>query len=152
MLAKKTKYAIKALLHLARVHGQGPVLIADLAETERIPKKFLELILLELRNHGLLSSKKGKGGGYFLSMSPDLITMGQVIRLIEGPLAPLPCVSQTKYERCKECVDEAACGLRMVMKEVRDASARILDGASLKDVLDRAGKARPEAVVAMFHI
>lgn len=152
MLNNKVKYAIKALLHLAREHGNGPVLIADLAEQERIPKKFLELILLELRNHGLLASKKGKGGGYYLNMNPDLISLGRVIRLMEGPLAPLPCVSQTRYERCAECVDEAACGLRMVMKEVRDATARILDGASLLDVLKRVEKSSMEPVAAMFQI
>ncbi|MCW8133101.1 MAG: Rrf2 family transcriptional regulator [Planctomycetota bacterium] len=152
MLSNKVKYALKAMLHLAREHGKGPVLIADLAEKEGIPKKFLELILLELRNHGLLQSKKGKGGGYSLSMNPDLITMGQIIRLIEGPLAPLPCVSQTRYERCSDCVDEAACGLRMIMKEVRDATARILDGANLKDLLERVERTHAAPEVAMFHI
>ncbi|MBI3830564.1 MAG: Rrf2 family transcriptional regulator [Planctomycetes bacterium] len=152
MLNNKVKYALKALLHLAREYGKGPVLIADLAEQERIPQKFLEAILLELRNHGMLASKKGKGGGYCLNMNPDLISLGRVIRLLEGPLAPLPCVSQTRYERCAECVDEAACGLRMVMKEVRDATARILDSETLTDVLKRMEHARAEPVAAMFQI
>jgi Rrf2 family protein len=135
MLSKKAKYALKALLFLAREEGKGPVLIADLAETEAIPKKFLELILLDLKRQGILHSKKGKGGGYYLGKPPDTVTLGHVIRLLDGPLAPLPCVSQTAYQRCEECRDEMSCGIRLVMKEVRDATARILDGMSLMDVL-----------------
>ncbi len=135
MLSKKAKYALKALLVLAREREQGPIVIAELAEREAIPKKFLERILLDLKNHGILQSKKGRGGGYFLGKSPDAITMGQVIRLLDGPLAPLPCVSQTAYMKCDECKDEVTCGIRTVMKDVRDATAKILDGTSLMDVL-----------------
>jgi Rrf2 family protein len=135
MLSKKAKYALKALLVLAEEYGQGPILISDLAQRERIPKKFLEFILLDLKNHGILQSKKGKGGGYFLGKAPEEITLGQVIRILDGPLAPLPCVSQTAYFRCEECLDEATCGIRAVMKQVRDMTAKILDGTSLKDVL-----------------
>jgi len=135
MLSKKTKYALKALLLLAKEYGQGPILISDLAQREGIPKKFLELILLDLKNHGILQSKKGKGGGYFLGKAPEAIYLGYVIRVLDGPLAPLPCVSQTAYMKCEECQDEATCGIRNVMKQVREATARILDGTSLADVL-----------------
>jgi Rrf2 family protein len=135
MLSKKTKYAMKAMLALAEDYGRGPVLISELAERETIPKKFLEQILLDLNHHGLLQSKKGKGGGYALGKAPKEITLGQVVRIFEGPLAPLPCVSQVAYRRCEECRNEKRCGVRHIMKEVRDATARILDGASLQDVM-----------------
>jgi Rrf2 family protein len=137
MLSNKAKYALRALFALSKKYDQGPVLISDLAAEEGIPKKFLELILLELKNQGILQSKKGKGGGYFLGKNPDSITLGQVIRILDGPLAPLPCVSQIAYRKCEECEDEATCGIRIVMKEVRDATARILDSASLAAVLGR---------------
>ena len=145
MLSNKAKYALRALFALSRKYDQGPVLISDLAAKEEIPKKFLELILLELKNQGILQSKKGKGGGYFLGKNPDSITLGQVIRILDGPLAPLPCVSQIAYRKCDECENEATCGIRIVMKEVRDATARILDGATLADVLTRVEvAAKPE--------
>ena len=137
MLAQKSKYALRALLVLAKEYGQGPVLISDIAHREALPQKFLELILLELRNHGILGSKKGKGGGYFLARRPELVHLGEVLRVLEGPLAPLPCVSKTAYVRCAECRDERTCGIRMVMKDVRDATARILDQTSLADILKR---------------
>jgi Rrf2 family protein len=137
MLSRKAKYALKAMLRLAVEYDGRPMLIADIAREEGIPKKFLELILLELKKSGLLQSKKGKGGGYALNKAPDSITMGQVIRIIDGPLALLPCVSLTAYRRCDECADEATCGIRIVMKDVRDATARILDGNTLADVLRR---------------
>src|SRR4029453_12160839 len=104
-----------------------PVLISELADPQRLPKKFLEAILLELKRAGLRHSKKGKGGGYGLGRKPTEITVGQVIRVLEGPLALTPCVSQTAYRRCDECPDEQACGVRLAMKEVRDATARSLD-------------------------
>jgi Rrf2 family protein len=137
MLAQKSKYALRALLVLAKEYGQGPVLISDIARREALPQKFLELILLELRNHGILVSKKGKGGGYFLARRPDLVHLGEVLRVLEGPLAPIPCVSKSAYVRCAECRDERTCGIRMVMKDVRDATARILDQTSLADILKR---------------
>jgi len=150
MLSKKTKYGLRAILFLAREYGKGPFLIADVARQEGIPKKFLELILLELKNKGLLQSKKGKGGGYFLGKDPDAVTFGQVIRALEGPLAPVPCVSQTAYMKCEECGDELTCGIRIVMKEVRDATARVVDGTTLAQVLrqiDILAKDRGEAVM-----
>ncbi len=137
LLSKKTKYGLRALLALAKKQDQGPVQISDLANQEGIPKKFLELILLELKNKGILQSKKGKGGGYFLGKPPDEITLGSVIRSLEGPLAPLPCVSQMAHRKCDECVDEKTCGLRAVLQDVRDATAKILDGTTLADLSRR---------------
>jgi Rrf2 family protein len=136
-ISKKSKYGLRALFELARRYEQGPVLIAELARRERIPKKFLELILLELKNKGILGSKKGKGGGYFLARSPDSVSLGEVIRALDGPIAPVPCVSQTAYRTCDECADEATCGIRAVMHDVRDATAQILDRESLAAVLRR---------------
>jgi len=137
VLSHKSKYALKAALVLAKEYGQGPVLISDIAQREAIPRKFLELILLELRNRGVLQSKKGKGGGYFLGRPPSKVTLGEILRDTEGPLAPIGCVSQFAYVRCEDCRDERTCGIRMVMKDVRDATARILDSTTLADVLKR---------------
>lgn len=137
MISKKTKYGLQAVLALARVYGEGPVLIADLAEQERVPRKFLEAILLQLKNVGILSSRKGKGGGYVLGKAPEEISVGQVVRILDGPLAPVECVSVTAYRPCTECRDERTCGIRLVMKDVRDAIADILDHTSLADVLKR---------------
>ncbi len=134
MLSRKAKYGLKALLALAREEGRGPVLVSNLAGRDAIPKKFLEGILLELKHHGVVHSRKGKGGGYFLGRKPTDITFGEVIRVLDGPLAPVPCVSQTAYMTCTECVDEQTCGVRLAMKEVRDATAHILDHTTLADV------------------
>jgi Rrf2 family protein len=138
MLSKKAKYAIKALLALADQGGEEPMRIADLARAEQIPPKFLELILLGLKNQGLLRSRKGKGGGYLLARDPSDIYLGQIVRMFDGPLAPVPCASQTAYMRCTDCRNEAVCGVHLAMKEVRDATARILDGTSLQSLLSRA--------------
>src|SRR5215471_20052856 len=119
---------------LAREYGKGPLLIGDIAKQERIPLKFLELILLDLKKKGFVQSKKGKGGGYYLNRLPATISVGQLIRALDGPLALLPCVSQMAYERCEECPDEQACGIRMVFKEVRDSTANILEGTTLADM------------------
>lgn len=137
MLSRKTKYGLRALLGLARHADRSPRLVADLAREEGIPQKFLEAILLELKRRGLVDSRKGRGGGYFLRQSADEITFGAVIRVLEGPLAAVPCVSETAYARCVECVDERTCGVRIAMKEVRDATAAILDRTSLADVAAR---------------
>jgi Rrf2 family protein len=137
MLSKKAKYALQACIALAGETTSRPVLIADIAEKDGIPKKFLEIILLDLRNSGVLASRKGKGGGYFLARAPGTIMIGQIVRLMDGPLAPVPCVSQTAYQPCSDCQNEKVCGIRMVMKDVRDAIAGILDQTSLQDVLDR---------------
>ncbi len=141
------------MLFLARENGRGHVLISDVAEKEGIPRKFLELILLELRNKGFLHSKKGKGGGYLLAKTPQSIHLGDIIRVLDGPLAPIPCVSLTAYKPCSDCIDEDTCGIRLVMKEVRDATARILDGTSLADVLERIdARASDRNNILMYHI
>src|SRR5436190_21631156 len=137
MLSRKSKYGLKALLVLAQETGRGPMLISELADRDAIPKKFLEAILLELKRAGVVDSRKGKGGGYFLRRKPEEITFGAVIRVLEGPLAAVPCVSQTAYMKCAECVDEKTCGVRAAMKEVRDATAKILDNTSLADINGR---------------
>ena len=131
MLSKKSKYGVKAALYLARPAGRGPIAISEVASNERIPRKFLEAILLDLQRHGVLQSKRGKGGGYSLRGKPNEVTVGQIIRALDGPLALIPCVSQTAYAPCEECADEATCGLRGAMKDVRDATARILDRTTL---------------------
>lgn len=131
MLSKRAKYAIKALLALADHGRDEPMRIADLARQERIPAKFLELILLGLKHNGMLQSRKGKGGGYLLARDPSEIYLGQIVRMFDGPLAPVPCASQTAYVPCADCPNEAICGVHLAMKEVRDATARVLDGTSL---------------------
>jgi sulfate adenylyltransferase subunit 2 len=139
---KKAKYAIKALLALAGHDREEPVRIADLARDEQIPAKFLELILLDLRNQGILQSRKGKGGGYLLARDPSDIYLGQIVRMFDGPLAPVPCASQTGYVPCSDCRNEDVCGVRLAMRDVRDATANILDGtsiASLQRQVERAG-------------
>jgi Rrf2 family protein len=136
MLTKKSKYALKALLYLAK-NDDVLVQIAELSQKENIPQKFLENILLELRNHGLLYSKRGKDGGYKLGKPSSDITFGQIIRILDGPLAPIGCVSHIAYQKCDECVDENTCNIRRVMKLVRDETANILDGTSLKDAVNQ---------------
>jgi Rrf2 family protein len=137
MLSRKAKYAIKALLALASREDQEPVRISDLARAEQIPPKFLELILLGLKHQGLLRSRKGKGGGYYLARNPEDIYLGQIVRMFDGPLAPVPCASQTAYVPCADCRNEAVCGVHLAMKEVRDATARVLDGTSLASLLNK---------------
>lgn len=134
MLNKKTQYAFKALMHLAEKKNNEPVLIADIAKKKKIPLKFLENILLELKKEGILDSKKGKGGGYFFKIPPSKVALADVIRKIDGPIAMLPCVSLYFYERCKNC-DEKNCGLHDIMIEVRDANLRILEKKTVADLL-----------------
>lgn len=135
MLSQKAKYAMRALLYLAQSEPEQPVLIGDIAEHQQVPRKFLELILLELKRNGLVRSFRGKNGGYILAREPQEIFFGHVIRLIDGPLAQLPCASQTAYRRCEDCQDEATCAIRKVLRQVRDASSHILDHTSLADVM-----------------
>lgn len=137
MLSKKTQYALKALGYLAGKYGEGPVLISDISKIKKIPIKFLETILLELKQAGVLDSKKGKGGGYFLIESPKKTTLAQAIRLVGGPIALLPCVSINFYEKCKDC-DEVVCGLNKAMKITRDATLKILEKKTLAELIDRA--------------
>jgi len=140
MLSKRAKYGLRALVHLAQHQGEGPIQIRDISETLNIPRKFLEAILLDLRNEGVLQSRKGKEGGYFMERSPDTIPLGRIIRFIDGPLAAVPCVSQTAYARCDDCPDERTCVIRCVMKEVRDATAKILDATTLDQLVAKASQ------------
>jgi Rrf2 family protein len=142
MLSHKAKYGLKALLSLAGDVEARPVMVADLAQRERLPKKFLEQILLELKHRGLLQSRRGKGGGYLLTRPPAKVSVGEVLRALDGPLAPTPCTSESAYVKCDECDDETICGIHMLMKEVRDATAHILDSTSLADVVQSMVAAR----------
>ncbi len=134
MLSKKTKYGIKALTFLARQKDNTPVQIAEIAKSESISIKFLESILLLLRHSGYLGSKKGKGGGYYLIKDPKEINMAHVYRILEGPIALLPCASHNFYEKCEDCKDEASCAVRILMTEVRDNTLMILENNSLADI------------------
>ena len=143
-ISKRTQYGLKAMLALGRKYREGPVLIGTLAREEVIPVKFLEAILLDLKSRGLLESKMGRKGGYHLSRPPSAVTIGSIIRIIEGPLAPLPCASETQFRKCDECVDIETCGTRMVMREVRDATAAILERTTLASVCRRVEIAKEE--------
>jgi Rrf2 family protein len=136
MISKKAKYAIKALKALTQAYGNGPVLIAQIAVQESIPQKFLESILLDLRNHGVLQSQKGKGGGYLLRVEPERINLAQVIRIIDGPIAPTPCVSLNFYVRCDDCSDEETCQIRPIMLRVRDANLAVYEKTTMRMLVD----------------
>ena len=131
MISKKAKYAIKALKVLTEEYGNGPMLISYISAKENIPKKFLEAILLELRNHGILQSQKGKGGGYLMRVEPERVNLAQVIRVIDGPIAPTPCVSLNFYVRCDDCTDEETCTIRPIMVKVRDANLAVYEKTTL---------------------
>jgi len=138
MLSKKTKYAIKALMVLGRNYGNEPMQIVKIAQEENIPKKkFLEQILLEMRNAGILYSKKGAGGGYSLNKAPEDVFLSQVMRLIDGPIALLPCVSLNFYRSCEECTEEHACGIRDTFVEVRNAMLQILNDTSIAHLINK---------------
>src|SRR3974377_25053 len=141
-LTKRGEYGIKALIDLAAQDDpQAATQIKDIAQRQHIPVKFLEQILLTLKNSGILRSRAGVGGGYYLARPPAEITLGHVVRVLDGPLAPISCVSQTAYERCV-CADEATCGLRLTMLDVRNAIADILDQTTLADVSTRVERAQ----------
>ncbi|MBS1746055.1 MAG: Rrf2 family transcriptional regulator [Bacteroidetes bacterium] len=141
MLSKKTKYAINALVYLAREYKSGvPVQISRIAECENIPRKFLEAILLELRHAGMLNSRKGKSGGYYLHKKPDEINIADVMRLFDGPIALLPCVAYKYYERCEECIDEETCGIRSVFLDVKSETVKMLKQATLAEIMKRSEK------------
>lgn len=135
MLSKKCKYAIHALVYLAERYDTGPVHIQDIAEDQRIPKKFLEAILLELKNAQILHSKKGKGGGYYMYRKPEDVNLIEIIRLMDGAIAMLPCVSLNYYEPCEECVNEHLCGIRDAFLGVRDETLRVLSEHNLAQIV-----------------
>ena len=134
MLSKKTKYGIKALVHLARQEDRMPVQISTISKSENISQKFLESILLTLRKNGMLGSKKGKGGGYYLLKDPNEIPMTTVMRLLEGPIAMVPCVSLNFYEKCADCPDEETCAVNKIMLKVRDSTLEIFRNTTLADL------------------
>ncbi len=135
MISKKTQYGLKALGYLAAQYGKGPVLIADISKKKKIPIKFLESILLQLKQHNILESKKGKGGGYFMAVPPKTIPLAAAFRIIEGPIAMLPCVSLNFYAKCKDC-NEKNCGLNRMMILTRDATLKVLEKKTLYDLID----------------
>ncbi len=145
-LSRRCRYALRALYGLADQHTGDPTPVSEIARREHIPRKFLETILVQLRNASIVEGRQGKKGGYVLRQSPTQITMGAVIRAIDGPLALLPCASETAYRKCEECPDENSCETRLVMKEVRDAVAGILDRTTLADARDRAQSRRARPV------
>ena len=137
MLSKKSQYSIYALVKLAREKNKGPILIRDIAESEKIPKKFLEAILLDLRNLGIIGSKKGKGGGYYLIKQPSEINLATIIRKFDGPLAFIPCASKNYYEKCNHGKDESRCGVKQVFDEIRIETDRMLRNTTIADIIER---------------
>lgn len=145
MLSQKAKYAIKALIVLAKAGDDRLVQARDIAEQQRIPKKFLDLIFFELRRHGLIQSIRGREGGYRLAQPASQISMAQIVRAVDGALAPLPCASVRFYRRCDDCEDEKTCEVRHMMRQVRDAASAILDNMTLADAAAPAARNRSKA-------
>ncbi len=137
MISKKTKYAINALVYLAKQDERQPTRISDVSKAQNIPQKFLEAILLDLKKSGILASKKGKGGGYYLLQSPEEVNLADIMRLFDGPIAFLPCVTYKYYERCEECKNEETCGIRDVFLQVRNKTVELLKGANLAEIMHR---------------
>lgn len=135
MLSQKARYALRAMLHLAQKSRSEPTMIGEIAELENVPKKFLELILLDLKKRGLVHSVRGRHGGYVLGRSPEEISFAEIIRIIDGPLALAPCASRTAYRRCDDCVDEVTCAIRRALIEVRDATAGVLERTTLASAM-----------------
>ena len=135
MISQKAQYALKALIALARAEPGEAVLIGDIADCQNIPKKFLEQILLDLKHHGIVMSRRGKAGGYMLLRPADNITFGQVLRIVDGPIAPLPCLSRMAYRRCEGCASEVDCEIRRVFKRVADATRAVLDTATVAEAV-----------------
>lgn len=134
MISQKSKYAFHALLALAR--AEDSLIVGDIAAQEGIPRKFLEQILLELKRNGIVQSRRGKYGGYGLLMPADRITFGQVLRILDGPIAPLPCLSRTAYRRCPDCPTEESCEIRRVFAMVADSARDVLDRTTIADALN----------------
>ncbi|BCS54159.1 Rrf2 family transcriptional regulator [Geobacter sp. SVR] len=142
MISRKTEYALKALTYLAKCHGRGPVLISDLATAENIPKKFLETILLALRKGNILKSRIGKGGGYQLAFSPGEITIGMVVRVLEGDFSPVQCLGKNGPGYLDECCDLESCGIKFVMLDVKSAISSVMDKTTLSDMIRRSQAAQ----------
>lgn len=136
MLSQKIRYAIRAMQHLADHYGEGPVQLAEIAAKQNIPANFLTVILSELSRTGLVSSLRGKDGGYWLAIAPVDISYGDLVRLMQGSLALVPCASRYAHEKCKNCVEEGECRTRALMLQVRDQTAQVLDGIKLSDPIE----------------
>ena len=143
MISQKARYALRALVALAR--SDNSMMIAEIAKQQQIPRKFLEQILLDLKHHGIVASRRGRLGGYGLLMPPDQITFGRVLRIVDGPIAPLPCLSRTAYRRCPDCKSEVSCEIRRVFARVADAARDVLDRTTIAEAI---GGAWPEAAPA----
>ncbi|MBL6853868.1 MAG: Rrf2 family transcriptional regulator [Alphaproteobacteria bacterium] len=141
MLSQKARYALHALIVLAQHDGEEPMQIADVAEEARVPRKFLEQILVDLKRRGIVRSQRGRAGGYFVGKNPKDISFADVIRTIDGPLALAPCVSVTAYHKCEDCVDEATCSIRKVLMAARDATADVLEARTIAQAAANARKA-----------
>lgn len=141
MLTKKAKYALKAMAYMTSFSADNLVSGKDISETQNIPKKFLDAILIELKNGGFVFSKKGLHGGYSLARKADAIAIGDIIRIIDGPLAPIPCASKTRYRPCEDCLDEASCQVRRVMQEAQKALSNVFDQMTIEQM-----KASPRAI------
>ncbi len=135
MLSKKAKYAINALVYLEKNSSKAPIAIGQIAKEQNIPHKFLEAILLDLKKAKVLNSKKGKYGGYSLNKAPEKIHMAEIMRLFDGAVALLPCVTYKYYEKCEECTDEETCGIREVFLEIRNETVKRLKGATLASIV-----------------
>lgn len=135
MISQKAKYALRALIALAREVPGDSLMISEIADSQNIPKKFLEQILLDLKHHGVVMSRRGKAGGYLLLKPASEITFGEVLRIIDGPIAPLPCLSKMAYRRCDDCASEEACEVRRVFARVASATRNVLDRTSIADAL-----------------
>jgi Rrf2 family protein len=133
MLSQKTRYAIRALHHLADQYGQGPVPLTDISEKQNIPAKFLTVILSEMSREGLVATQRGRDGGYWLALPPVDISYGDIVRLTRGSLALVPCASRFAHETCKNCLPENECRMHHVMLKVRDETAKVLDGISIAE-------------------
>jgi Rrf2 family protein len=149
MLTNKGKYGLKALVHLAGLDAGQTAQSQEIADANNIPKKFLDAILGELRVAGIVRSRKGKGGGYMLARDPSQITVGSAIRVLDGPLAPIACASRTAYEPCRDCLDVSSCTVRLMMLEVRDVIAEVLDNTTVEEMRRNAAQGQP---AMMYHI
>jgi Rrf2 family protein len=152
LLSMKAKYGLRAMVRLAREYGGGPVLIADLAAKETLPRKFLEGILLELKQQGMLESKKGKGGGYLLRQRPEDISVGRVVRALDGALEPLPCVAAGPVSTCDDCRAPSTCSIRRLMQEVHLATSTILDATTLRQLAEQEERDLRAEHLPRYHI
>lgn len=143
MISQKARYALKALIALSRADAPRSLQARDIALGEQVPRSFLEQIMLELKRGGIVGSRRGREGGYYLAKSPESVTLGEVLRLVDGPVAPLPCLSRTAYRRCEDCTDEANCAVRAVFRRAYETNADILDTTTLADAIAGSASGTP---------